>query len=341
LLKLLCLDQDVQLGLGFVNQTPSQLGHVLPLSEKQFTEYFPPPSSYMILNGRRVEALFSTRSGSQKATPMMNFGFATTSRSAVRNVVGNVEETAIAQEKVILRTRVFGYDTDRVRDLKAAGFQIGASLPETVSFKGRRHDYHLMWKDLSDRYSFQVKRSYAKPGLYPVVGVEKAQNPKLRVRGYRPEDRKALDRFAAHPMVIRGLGSGLFDGLYPWTLGTYQEHVNAGRVFPIACEDENTGEAVGLLDLFKHPQDVLQHTMLVGMYVKPEYQGLGVGTLLMESMKTLARRLHLANVWLSVFDGNTTAERLYTKSGFVGCGKVSGWLQEGYVTETYMTLKLD
>jgi ribosomal protein S18 acetylase RimI-like enzyme len=81
--------------------------------------------------------------------------------------------------------------------------------------------------------------------------------------------------------------------------------------------------------------------MLVGMYVKPEYQGLGVGTLLMESMKTLARRLHLANVWLSVFDGNTTAERLYRKSGFVGCGKVSGWLQEGYVTETYMTLKLD
>lgn len=77
------------------------------------------------------------------------------------------------------------------------------------------------------------------------------------------------------------------------------------------------------------------------MYVKPEYQGIGVGTLLMENMKTLAKRLHLARVWLSVFEGNTPAHQLNRKAGFVECGKIPGWLQEGYVNEVFMTLKLD
>ena len=62
--------------------------------------------------------------------------------------------------------------------------------------------------------------------------------------------------------------------------------------------------------------------------------------MLMENMKTLAKRLHLARVWLSVFEGNTPAEHLYKKMGFVECGKVPGWLQEGYVSEVFMTLKL-
>jgi hypothetical protein len=44
---------------------------------------------------------------------------------------------------------------------------------------------------------------------------------------------------------------------------------------------------------------------------------------------------------LSVFEGNTPAEQLYKSSGFVECGKVPGWLQEGYVSEVFMTLKLD
>ena len=67
----------------------------------------------------------------------------------------------------------------------------------------------------------------------------------------------------------------------------YQQMVNSGRVYPLVCEDEATGEPVGTLDLFKQSQDVMQHSMSMGMYVKPEYQGIGVGTLLMESMKTL------------------------------------------------------
>jgi GNAT superfamily N-acetyltransferase len=206
---------------------------------------------------------------------------------------------------------------------------------------GQKFDYHFVYKDLRSRFRFEVKRSYAKPGLYPSVKIAKAKGPRLKVRGYRPEDRAGLDKFAAHPMVIRGIGSGLFEGLYPWTPGTYQQMVDAGRVYPLVCEDEATGEPVGILDLFRQPADVMQHSMGLGMYVRPEYQGIGVGRMLMESMKTLAKRLHLAGVWLSVFEGNTPAKRLYEKAGFVECGRVPGWLQEGYVSEVFMSLKLD
>ena len=61
----------------------------------------------------------------------------------------------------------------------------------------------------------------------------------------------------------------------------------------------------------------------------------------MDAMKTLARRLNLSKVLLTVFEGNLLAERLYRKAGFIECGKIPGWLQEGYVNEKYMVLNLD
>ncbi len=107
------------------------------------------------------------------------------------------------------------------------------------------------------------------------------------------------------------------------------------------CEDELIREPVGTVDLSKDSAEVMQHTMSLGIVVRAEYQGLGVGTMLMDAVKTLAMRLHLARVWLGVFDGNTPAQKLYRKAGFEESGRVPGWLQEGYVDEIFMTLKLD
>jgi ribosomal protein S18 acetylase RimI-like enzyme len=285
--------------------------------------------------------LFSYFTGRDKGRTVGIFRVVTDSPIGLKQAAGIIEAAAVAGEKLVLRTRVFGYDRKRVQALKELGFQIGASLPGTVSLDGRRYDLHLMFKDLSDRYRFKVRRSYAAPGLYPTIDVPKAKDHKLRVRGYRREDRQSLDQFATHQMVLRGLASGVFEGLYPWPPGDYQQNVDSGRVFPLVCEDAAIGEPVGILDLFKSPADVMQHSMGLGMYVRPEYQGLGVGTMLMEGVKLLSKRLHLSRVWLGVFEGNTPAERLYRKVGFVECGKLPGWLQEGYVNETMMVLNLD
>jgi GNAT superfamily N-acetyltransferase len=259
----------------------------------------------------------------------------------LREATRLVEETAVAGEKTVLRTNVFGYDKKRLQALKALDYTVGASLPGVVSLDGRRFDYHLLYKDLSSRYKSGVRRSYAKPGMYKGLEVERAKTPKLKVRGYRSDDRPILDKFVTHQNVIRGIGSGVFEGLYPWPPGDYQRRVEAKQIFPIVCEDELIREPVGVVDLFGSSAQVMQHSMGTGIYVRADYQGLGVGTMLMEASKTLAMRLHLGRVWLSVFEGNSPALALYRKTGFVESGRVPGWLQEGYVDEIFMTLKLD
>ena len=340
-MRLTPVDQDIDAGRKYLNERSLQIGHVLPLSEETFKEYFPEKSSFLLYSVRAVDALFCFRSGREKWTPLADFVIVTDSLAGLKEAIGKVEDMAVAQEKLVLRTRIFGYDRKRLQALRALDYKVGASIPGTVSLDGKRFDLHYLYKELDDHYHFSVRRSHAKPGLYPILEVEKAKNQRLVLRGYRKEDRPFLDKAATHLNVIRGIANGVFEGSVPWGPGVYEEWFEKRRVFPIVCEDESIGEPVGLLDLFRVDPDVMQHVMDLGMYVRAEYQGLGVGTLLMDAMKTLAKRLNLSRVALTVFEGNAPAEKLYTKAGFIKCGRLPGWLQEGYINETYMVLQLD
>ena len=340
-MKIVPLEHDLAQARDYLNDRSLQVGRILPVGDDLLGELFPTGSSYVLRKGRVVDALFSYNPGREKQAPTARFRVVTDSVSGLKEATRLVEETAVAGEKVVLRTNVFGYDKKRLQALKALGYTIGASLPGVVSLDGRRFDQHLLYKDLGSRYKSSVRRSYAKPGLYKATEVEKAKTPKLKVRGYRVDDRPILDKFASHQNVIRGIGSGVFEGLYPWLPGDYQRRVDSKQVFPIVCEDELTHEPVGVVDLFGSSAQVMQHPMGTGIYVKPDYQGIGIGTMLMEASKILAMRLHLGRIWLSVFEGNSPAQSLYRKAGFEESGRLPGWLQEGYVDEIFMTMKLD
>ena len=344
-MKIVPFEREESRARDYLNEKSLQLGHVLPVSDTLLKEYFPAGRSFVIVTGRAVggvDAVFSYYPGRDKWTPSITFRVITDSLSGLKEAVKLIEEIAVAEEKLVVRTRVFGYDKKRLQALKALGYTIGASLQGTVALDGRRFDQHVLFKDLTSRYKLEIRRSYAKPGLYAPVEVEKAKNPKLKVRGYKREDRAILDKFISHQNVIRGIGSGIFSGLYPFFAGgEYQQRVDRQEVFPVVCEDELIGEPVGSADLYKVSADVMQHTMGTGILVKADYQGLGVGAMLMEAVKTMAMRLHLGRVWLSFWEGNTPAEKLYRKIGFEESGKVPGCLQEGYVNEVFMTLKLD
>lgn len=335
------LDQDIDAGRRYINERMLQIGHVLPLSDELFRDYFPSRDSFLVYSGRAVDALFSYRSGREKWSPRADFVLVTDSISGLKEAVGRIEDTAVAQEKLVVRTRVFGYDRKRLQALKILNYKNGASIPEAVSLDGKRFELHYLYKELDSRYKSGIRKDYAKPGLYPLQPVEKAKNHRLRIRGYRREDRPFMDKAAPHINVIRGIAHGVFEGSLPWAPGGYEEWLDKRRVYPIICEDESIGEPVGLLDLSRYDPDVMQHIMVLGMYVRADYQGLGVGTMLMEAAKILAMRLHLSAITLTVFDGNEPARRLYRKAGFVECGRVPGWLQEGYVNEIYMVLQLE
>jgi GNAT superfamily N-acetyltransferase len=108
--------------------------------------------------------------------------------------------------------------------------------------------------------------------------------------------------------VIRGIASGIFEGSIPWSPGTYEEWFDKRRVFPLVCDDESIGEPVGIIDLARPSPDVMQHVMVLGMFVKAEYQGQGAGTVLMEAVKTLAKRLNLSRLMLTVRGQHSSRE---------------------------------
>jgi GNAT superfamily N-acetyltransferase len=290
-LRITPLDEDIESGRKYLNERSLQIGHVLPLDENLFKEYFPTGNSFLLHRGRTVDALFSFNSGREKRAPIASFSLATDSIPGLKESIGRIEDAAVAQEKLVVRTRVFGYDRKRLQALKALNYKVGASLPGAVSLDGKRFDLHYLYKELDDRYRFEIRRNYAKPGLYPVIELERSKNHRLRIRGYHREDRPFLDKAATHLNVIRGIASGVFEGSIPWSPGTYEEWFDKRRVFPLVCDDESIGEPVGIIDLARPSPDVMQHVMVLGMFVRAEYQGQGAGTLLMEAVKTLCQKI--------------------------------------------------
>jgi len=118
-LRLTPLDQDVNAGRKYLNERTLQIGHVLPLSEENFKEYFPERSSFLLYSVRAVDALFYFRSGREKWTPLADFIIVTDSIAGLKEAAAKIEDTAVAQEKLVLRTRIFGYDRKRLQALKA------------------------------------------------------------------------------------------------------------------------------------------------------------------------------------------------------------------------------
>jgi ribosomal protein S18 acetylase RimI-like enzyme len=63
--------------------------------------------------------------------------------------------------------------------------------------------------------------------------------------------------------------------------------------------------------------DVTEHRFYVSsLYVLPEYQGMGLGTALMEAAATRARLYHVHEIWLGVMKQNRPALEWYKGMGF-------------------------
>jgi len=82
----------------------------------------------------------------------------------------------------------------------------------------------------------------------------------------------------------------------------------------VACVDE---EVVGHLGLETFTRPRRRHVGEIGMAVRDDWQGKGVGTALMEAALDLADNwLGLARLELSVYVDNVAGVALYKKSGF-------------------------
>lgn len=135
------------------------------------------------------------------------------------------------------------------------------------------------------------------------------------VRRTQPDDAEAFAAVLGGPRAVWGTMQVPYPSTVQW-----RERLEAnpdGLHSLVACAGDASGEVVGTIALIGQEQPRRRHVASLGMAVRDDWQGRGVGT------KLLAAALDLADNWvqvtrveLDVYPDNEPAVRLYTALGF-------------------------
>jgi len=137
--------------------------------------------------------------------------------------------------------------------------------------------------------------------------------PEITIRRATPDDAPALVRIYSGPRAIAGTLQ------VPFT----SEEARRKRIaeapegtYPLVAAVE--GEVVGQITLLTNPtRPRRRHAGSLGMAVRDDWQGKGIGTALMAACVDLADNwLNLTRLELEVYVDNEPGIRLYTKFGF-------------------------
>lgn len=154
----------------------------------------------------------------------------------------------------------------------------------------------------------------------------------IHIRRATPNDAEAIARIFDSPRACWG------------TLQTAYMSVE-GRRKRIVEADEHTyplvavvdGEVVGQLTLHANSRARRKHSGGLGMAVRDDWQGKGVGTALMEACLDMADNwLNIHRMELEVFVDNEWAIHLYRKFGFVIEGRLVDYaFRDGVYVDTF------
>jgi len=135
----------------------------------------------------------------------------------------------------------------------------------------------------------------------------------VSVRHAEPDDAQAIHRILSGPQATAGtmqLPLQSLEGVRKRFFSESREDL----YHLVACVDE---EVVGQLELETLTRARRRHVGEIGMAVRDDWQGKGVGTALMEAALDLADNwLGLRRIELSVYTDNTAGVALYKKFGF-------------------------
>jgi putative acetyltransferase len=135
----------------------------------------------------------------------------------------------------------------------------------------------------------------------------------ITVRRTEPDDYRALHRIFSGPRAVAGTLQMPLPSAEMWRKRLSEPP--EGLYSLVACVEE---EVVGSLSLENTPTRWrMRHVASLGMAVRDDWQGRGVGTALMEAALDLADNwLNLTRIELRVYVDNAAAIALYEKFGF-------------------------
>jgi putative acetyltransferase len=135
----------------------------------------------------------------------------------------------------------------------------------------------------------------------------------VSVRHAEPDDAEAIHRILSGPRATAGTMQLPLQSVEGVRTRFFSE-TREGLYHLVACVD---AEVVGHLGLETFSRPRRRHVGEIGMAVRDDWQGRGVGTALMEAALDLADNwLDLTRVELSVYTDNAAAVGLYEKFGF-------------------------
>jgi putative acetyltransferase len=153
----------------------------------------------------------------------------------------------------------------------------------------------------------------------------------IRIRHAEPEDYEALHRIFSGPKAVAGTLQLPFPSREGWRKRLAE--IPDGLYSLVASVE---GEVVGSLGLRTFPlRPRRSHAGQIGMAVRDDWQGRGVGTALLEATIDLAQNwLNLTRLELTVFVDNAPAIRLYEKVGFETEGRLVNYaLRDGRLVD--------
>ncbi len=158
------------------------------------------------------------------------------------------------------------------------------------------------------------------------------------IRRVEPGDYEAVHRIFTMPKVIRGTLQVPYPSVEMWRKRLAEPP--EGLYFLVACVEAEVIGQVGLHTFPNHPRR--RHVGEIGMAVRDDWQGKGVGTALMQAAIDLAENwLNLSRLQLDVYVDNEPAIRLYKKFGFTIEGTLVRFAyRDGRYVDTYTMARL-
>lgn len=162
--------------------------------------------------------------------------------------------------------------------------------------------------------------------------------PTITIRRAEASDAEAFQRIFAGPKAIWGTLQLPFPSSDRWQKRLADPPEGSFNL--VACLDAEVVGQIGLFTFPNHPRR--RHVGQIGMAVRDDWQGRGVGSALMQAVVDLADNwLNLSRLELEVFTDNPPAIALYNKFGFVTEGTFKNFAyRDGQYVDVYAMARL-